>query len=56
MTVRIAEDPYVLPGLVLLQRRAQGTDPLGLRLQAVDLEVQVGTRLLGARPGLRAVP
>ncbi|WP_406396398.1 hypothetical protein [Streptomyces sp. NBC_00887] len=37
MAVRVAEDPHVLLGLVLLQRRSQGASSLGLRLQVVDL-------------------
>ncbi len=48
MTVRVAEDPYALLGLVLLQRRAQGASPLGLRIQVVDLQVQVRLHLLSA--------
>ncbi len=50
MTVRIAKDPHIHLRLVLHQRRAQGTRPFGLRLQIVDLHVQVRLHLLSARP------
>lgn len=37
MAVRVAENPYILLRLVILQRGAQSTCPLGLRLQVVHL-------------------
>lgn len=49
MAVRVAEDAHVLLRLVFLQRRAQGAGPFGLRLQVVDLQVQVRLHLLRAR-------
>lgn len=49
MAVRVAEDPKVLLRLMLLQRRAQGASPFGLRLQVIDLQVQVRLHLLSAR-------
>ncbi len=47
MAVRVAEHPYVLLWLVLLQRRAQGESPRTLPVQVVDLDVQMCLHLLG---------
>lgn len=48
VTVWIAQDTHVLLRLVLLQRRAQGAGPRGLRFQIVDLQIKVRLHLLGA--------